>query len=257
MLILSIRPYADITAYISIIENSMLRFIPSYFLPTAVSFEQYVNVLNSTLLRAYLVSVIYVTAITALHFPFALVIGLVFAKVRFKGRDTLFFLFIAAMVLPFHVTVVPLNQIFNRINLFDSPWAVILLGVFSPLGVFLFKQFISQVPDDVLEAAMIDGAGLFIIIKFIILPMIHPGLAVFFLLTIVLQWSAIEPSMALIRNEQWWPVSLRLSAMMNSNMSEIFAPGVIYALPVLLVSVGVMSLSSSNIKGTLDKTRES
>ena len=243
MLILSLLPLYDIRAYILGVENRALRFIPSYFWPTAISFEQYTAALTDGFLRAYGVAIVYTFAITVLQFPFALVMGLVFAKARFKGRDVLFFFFIASMVLPFHVTVVPLNQILHRLNLFDNPFGIILLGAFSPLGVFLFRQFIGQVPDDVLEAAAIDGAGHFRMIVSIILPMIGLGLAMFFLLTITIQWSAIEPALAFIRSDRWLPVSLILREMMSRDQTQIFAPGVLYVLPMLVV-YGVASLDT-------------
>jgi len=241
MFILSVRPLADINTYIAAVENRALRFIPSYLWPTAFSLEQYTAALSDTFIQGFRVAIIYTVVITALQFPLALVMGMVFAKARFRGRDALFFFFIASMVLPFHVTVVPLNQIMHWLNIFDSPWAVILLGVFSPLGVFLFRQFISQVPDEVLEAAAIDGAGPVRTIVFIVLPMISYGLVMYFLLTITIQWSAIEPVLAFVRREEWQPVSLQLRDMMVNNPAQMFAPGVMYMLPMLFV-YGVSSL---------------
>jgi len=233
-LILSLRPLIDMREYITQVQSRDVRFIPVYILPRAFSFEQY-TALDGTFLQAYWVSLLYTVAIIILHFPLAFVLGFVFAKVRFRGRNMLFFIFIASMVLPFHITVVPLNQILHHVNLFGTPWAVILPSVFAPLGVFLLRQFISQVPSEPLEAAVIDGAGMLRILIFIILPIIRPGVAVFFLLTISLQWSAIEPALAFIHDEQWRPVSLWLRSAMTTDPTQIFASGVLYALPMFIV----------------------
>jgi multiple sugar transport system permease protein len=234
-IILSLRPAADIYEYIAQVNNRTLRFISGYFFPQSFSPEQYIQAFTDTFRRAYFVTVIYTLGITALYFPVAIVLGFVFAKVRFFGRDVLFFLFIAAMVLPFHVTLVPMHQILHRLTLFDTPWAVILPAVFSPLGVFLVRQFFRQVPDELLEAASLDGAGVFRTIVFIMMPISRYGLAIFFLLTITIQWSAIEPTLAFIRSDEWLPISLLLREMMESSPEHIFAPSVLYMLPMLLL----------------------
>jgi len=247
LLILSLRPLVDIRHYIYQVQSRGVRFIPVYLIPRAFSFEQYLLTVDDVFLRAYGVAVLYTMAVTAIHFPIAFVLGFSFAKLRFLGKDVLFFLFIASMVLPFHVTVVPLNQVLHRLGLFDTPWAVILPGAFAPLGVFLFRQFISQVPDETLEAAAIDGAGLLRTLVFIVLPMIRYGLSVFLLLTITLQWGAIEPVLAFVRQEEWRPVSLLLRDMMARNPSGIFAPGVLYMLPMLLV-YGAVRTAQKKIK---------
>lgn len=236
-LILSLRSSADIQEYITQVHSRGVRFIPVYLVPRAFSLEQYSEVFNDAFLRPYGVAIFYVMVITALHFPIAFVLGFIFAKVRFRGRNVLFFFFIASMVLPFHVTVVPLNQILHRLHLFNTPWAVILPGAFAPLGVFLFRQFINQVPDEILEAAAIDGAGLLRTLAAIVLPVIRSGLAVFFLLTITMQWSAIEHALAFVRNERWQPVSLWLRGVMASDPAQIFAPGILYALPMFIVVI--------------------
>jgi multiple sugar transport system permease protein len=235
MLILSFLPKAEIADYIAAVENPANRFVPGYFVPRFFSFEQFRYALNDRFLRALFVSVFYTVVITVLHFFVSFVLGFVFAKVKFAGREFLFFLFLAAMVLPFHVTLVPLFQVINRLDLMDTPWAVVLPAVFSPLGVFLFRQYISQVSDDVLEAASIDGAGLFRILKSMVLPMVKGGAAVFFLLTVTMQWGEIERSLAFNRDADWLPLSLYLRELMTSDTARIFAPGVIYMLPVLIL----------------------
>jgi len=237
VLILSLLPNTEIVSYITEVENPANRFIPRYFIPRAFSLEQYRIAINDRFLRAYYVSVFYTITVTVLQFCIAFVMGFVFAKTRFKGRDIVFFLYLAAMVLPFHVTLVPLNQVLHSLNVLNTPWAIILPAVFSPLGVFLFRQFICQIPDEILEAATIDGAGLFRILKDIILPVIRNGVMVFLLLTITTQWAAIEPALAFIRTDDWRPVSLLLRELVSSNPSQTFAPGVLFMLPMIFVYV--------------------
>jgi len=240
-LILSLLPMEDIETYINQVENRGLRFIPSYFWPQSISFGQYSLTMNDTFLRAYAVAIAYVMLITGLHFPIAFVLGFVFAKVNFPGRDVLFFCFIATMVLPFHVTLIPLHQLLHHLHLFDTPWAVILPSAFSPLGVFLMRQFLSQIPNDVLEAASLDGAGLWHMTVFMLIPLVRNGLSVFFLLTISLQWSSIEPVLAFIRNNEWQPISLLLRQLMDEMPSQIFAPSVIYVIPMILLFTATSS----------------
>jgi multiple sugar transport system permease protein len=235
MVILSLQPMNEITVYIGQLENRTFRFVPGYFLPRSFSLEQYIHAMDDIFLRAYIMTTVYAISITILQFPIALVLGFVFSKTQFKGRDFLFFLFLVAMVLPFHVTLVPMYQILQRIGLLNTPWAVILPGAFSPLGVFLIRQFFRQIPDDVLEAATIDGAGLLRIIVFVMIPIAKYGLAIFFLFTLTMQWSAIEPALAFVRSDEWQPVSLLLREYMDTNPVRIFAPGVLYIIPMLLL----------------------
>jgi len=247
MLILSLRPIADINNYISHVQSSAVRFVPVYLLPRQFSLEQFVAAFDNIFVRTYITSLLHVAAITVLHFPIAFILGFMFAKATFKGRDVLFFCFIASMVLPFHVTVVPLNQILHHLRLLDTHWAVIVPGIFAPLGVFLLRQFIRQVPDDILEYASIDGAGTMRIIISIILPTIRAGLMVFFLLTIINQWGAIEPALAFIQDTNLLPTSVWLRGMMLSNPGSIFAPSVLYALPIFTLIAVLVRINKVDI----------
>ena len=141
------------------------------------------------------------------------------------------------MVLPFHVTLVPLNQILHQTGFVNTPWVVILPGIFSPLGVFLFKQYMVQVADDILEAAVIDGAGLFRIFIFILLPIVRSGIAVFVIITVAIHWGAVEGAVAFIQDESLQPISLLLRQNIMGDISQVFAPGVLYMLPVLCLFI--------------------
>ncbi|MCL2198830.1 MAG: carbohydrate ABC transporter permease [Defluviitaleaceae bacterium] len=235
VLILALMPTDEIAAYVTQVENPANRFAPGYFLPRYFSHEQFRESLDARFLRALYVSLLFTVTVALLQFVFAFILGFVFAKIRFAGREILFFLFVAAMVLPFHVTLVPLHQILHHLEMFDTPWAVILPAIFSPLGVFLFRQFISQVPDDVLEAATIDGAGLLCILRSFVLPLIKNGAVTFFIITIVMQWSAIEGALAFIRTDEWRPMALLLREYMATDPATMFAPAVLYMLPILTV----------------------
>lgn len=235
VVILSIKPSIEIRMYITLLERHTTHFIPTYFIPRVFSSEQFRNGINALFLRAFFVSLIYTITITVMQFVVSFVMGFVFAKTRFKGRDIFFFLYIMAMVLPFHVTLVPLNQILHQLNLFNTPWAVLLPAIFSPLGVFLMRQFISRIPDELLEAATIDGAGLLRVFTSIIMPTIRNGIVAFLLFTTTMQWGAFENSMAFVRDEKWHPMALLLRALMNIDNALIFAPSVLYVLPMILI----------------------
>jgi len=234
-LILSLRPLVDIKAYVGSIDDTAVRFVKSYLLPAQFSGEQYAGAFTADFLRAFGNSLLYAGAVTALQFPIALCMGLCFAKTRFKGRDALFFIYIAAMVMPFHVTLVPLFTLFKAVRLYDTRWAIILPGIFSPLGAFLFRQFISQVPDETLEAAQLDGAGMLRTVCSIILPVIKAGVAMYVLLTMVMQWSAVGPALSFLKSAGNQPLSLVLRQMMSNEPWAIFAPSVMYMLPLLVV----------------------
>jgi multiple sugar transport system permease protein len=234
ILILSLKPFEEITGYIQEVESIRVRFAPTYGWARFFSWEQYRAVFaNAAFFRAYRYTFLYVGAVTVFQFPFALCLGYVFAKSKSRVLGVLFYFFVGVMVLPFHVTLVPMFEILQWTGIFDTPWAIILPGIFSPLGVFLFRQFISQVPDEVLEAARVDGAGVLRLLWNMVLPMIPEGVGLFVLLTVSLQWGEIEPAQAFLHDADLHPMSVFLHREMERSSTGIFAPSVLYVLPML------------------------
>src|SRR5919106_4989734 len=110
-------------------------------------------------------------------------VGYALAKLRFAGRNVLFLLVLGTLLVPGSVILVPLFVLMARLELVDTPWAVILPVAAGPLGVFLMRQFMLGIPDDLLEAARVDGAREFTIYWQIALPLAGPALATLAIIT--------------------------------------------------------------------------
>ena len=155
-------------------------FLPIRIPPYEVDLHQFRAVLldRPEILRTLLNTMGYAAITLAGMFLVAPLAAFVFAKLRFKGNSVLFFLYVFLLLLPFQVLCVPLYLTVSTLRLMDTPWAFILLEIFSPLYVFLLRQFMRSIPDSILEAAALDGAGLIRTYLRIILPLSKPALAV-------------------------------------------------------------------------------
>lgn len=132
------------------------------------------------------------TATTMFFCPLA---GFAFAKYRFPCRDVLFYFVVATMTIPAEVASVPLFMIMKNIGLTNSLWSLILPRLTTAVGVFYLRQYIMDVPDEILEAARIDGCSDFRIFWTIVCPMIKPALASWASITLVARW-----------NDFFWPL---------------------------------------------------
>lgn len=158
-----------------------------------------------------------------------------FAKLRFPFRDKLFFVYIILLILPLQVTLVPNYMVLENLNLLNNFLAVILPGTFSAFGICLLRQSIKYIPDSSIEAARIDGAGYFKIFTKIILPQIKGGLVTLVLLCFIDNWNVVEQPLIYFENEGMYPLSITLSEISSSDFGIIFACGVMFMIPPLLI----------------------
>lgn len=158
-----------------------------------------------------------------------------FTVLKFKGKELLFFLYIIVMLLPLQVTLMPNYIVADWFNITDSYLAIILPGIFNPLGVFLLRQFMKSMPDAYMEAAQIDGAGHGRIFLSIIVPMIKPGIAATAMLTLLDYWNLVDQAVIFIQDAEKQPLSTFLAQINNGDIGMAFAGSCFYAVPMLLV----------------------
>lgn len=161
--------------------------------------------------------------------------GYAFAKFRFPGRNALFFLVIIMMMMPLQVTLVTNYIVLKRMNLVGSWWAVLLSAIFSPFGVFLMRQSIATTPDDLIDAAKLDGARQKTILARIILPRNRSALAALIVLAFIDAWNMVEQPIVLLQSEQQYPLSVFLAQMNRHEPGTAFACGVLALVPVFLM----------------------
>ena len=115
--------------------------------------------------------------------------GFAFAKYKFPGREVLFYMVLATLMVPFQITMIPIYVTIAKLGLINSYWGVILPGAASAFGIFLIRQFMQSIPDELLDAARIDGASELGIFLRIVVPLSGPALAVLAIFTFLARWN--------------------------------------------------------------------
>ncbi|WP_334072738.1 MULTISPECIES: carbohydrate ABC transporter permease [Paenibacillus] len=231
-------------------------FINIKLLPDWVSFRQYAEVLvhKPVFLQMFWNSVFMVVPIIVLQVLVASLAAYAFAKLRFPGRDKLFFLYVLTMLMPFQVTLVPNYIIADKLGLINTTSAIILPGIFSAFGVFMLRQFVMHIPNSYIEAAKIDGAGHLRIFYQIIVPLVQPGMAALVVLLFVDNWNMVEQPLIFLEDAFKQPLSLYLSHINKDARGVAFAASVLYMTPMVLLylyaeSYFVQGIQLSGVKG--------
>ena len=164
--------------------------------------------------------------------------GFVFAKFKFRMKNTLFWLLLATMMVPSQVTMIPGFLIINAIGLYDSLGGLIVPALVSAFGIFLCRQFCEDIPDSLCEAALIDGAGPLFIYTRIILPLMRPCLAALGIFTFLGTWNDyLMPLIILEKTRNMTlPVALSFFSGQHSNdMGTIMAAAALIMMPVTIL----------------------
>ena len=157
------------------------------------------------------------------------------SRLRFKLRKQIITVYIALMLMPFQVTMVPNYIVIDRLGMMDTLWAIILPFAFSAFPVFIMLHGFNSVPRGVLEAAAIDGAGHFKTFIKIGLPLGMPGILAALVLGFIECWSIIEQPMTFLRSPTNWPLSLYLPQIVSEQLGLAMAASLIMILPPVLV----------------------
>jgi ABC-type glycerol-3-phosphate transport system permease component len=221
----------------------------SLFDGAAFSFSRYAQVMDSQFVRAALNTALYAFSISVLSLAVSLPAAYAFSKFRLRREKAMLLAAVAVLMLPPVAVCVPNFIIFDRLNLIGSPLAMILPGIFSGLAILIFRQFMLSVPDDVLFAASIDGAGSFGIFFKVLLPQIRGAIFSVFILIFARSCNLAEQSAILLQNNQWAPLSVYLRELFLNSPDLILAPVSASALFFILVAVTskrIFSLSLSD-----------
>ena len=163
--------------------------------------------------------------------------GYALGKKRFYGRTILFTIIICAMALPKQVIVIPLAQEMKLLHMSDTLWAVILPTVGWPFGVFLMKQFSETIPNEILEAARVDGAGELKTFFSVVFPMIKPGIGALAIFTFVNTWNDYFLQLVMLTSEEKWTLPLAIANMqgeMSSDFGLIMAGAALASIPIIV-----------------------
>jgi multiple sugar transport system permease protein len=188
--------------------------------------------------RYLLNSVLVAGAITALSLVFNLMAGYAFAKLRFAGRERLFQALLGALVIPAQVAMLPLFLLLKYLGLVNSYAGVVAPALATVFGIFLVRQYARGIPDELLEAARIDGAGEWRIFAQIVLPLLKPIIVTLAIFSFLAAWNDFMWPLIVLTGQEHYtlPIGLASLAREHAQDSELMMAGsVVTVLPVLLL----------------------
>ena len=188
--------------------------------------------------RFVLNSVIIAFTVTVISLFINSMAGYAFAKLRFNGRDRLFRALTLGLVVPVQVAMLPLFLMFKEMGLINSYWGVIIPSLSSIFGIFLIRQYALDIPEDLLDAARIDGAGEFRIYLSIVLPVIAPILATLAIWTFLTTWNDFMWPLIVLSDQSKFTLPVALASLSGEHVQDtelMMAGSVVTVLPVLLV----------------------
>lgn len=175
------------------------------------------------------------------------------SKYKFKGRDAMVLVIIATLLIPPTVILVPLFITVSKLGMLNSLWGVIIPAVATPTGVFLLRQYMLTIPDELLEAARMDGASEWKIFWRIMLPLSLPALSVLAILSVMWRWNDFMWPLIVLTQSEVFTLQLGLSTFkgeLNDNMHYLLAMTVLTLLPVTLVFVFLQKHITTGIANT-------
>ena len=207
--------------------------------------------------RYFLNSVIVAVTATVVSLLINSMAGYAFAKLRFRGRDRLFRFLTLGLVIPVQVSMLPLFLIMREMGLVNTYWGVIIPSLASIFGIFLIRQYAISIPDDLIDAARIDGAGEFRIYWSVVLPVIRPILATMAIWTFLSTWNDFMWPLIVLSDDQMFTLPVALANLSGERVQDtelMMAGSVLTVLPVLMVFLFlqryyVEGITAGSVKG--------
>jgi multiple sugar transport system permease protein len=219
--------------------NEVFSF-PISWLPTVPQWEHYVEIWTESGMATWIRNTLFLsTAVTLLQVLTGSFAAYGFAKVRFPGRDVLFLAYIGTIAVPWQSYMIPQYVMLSQMKLSNTLLAIIFLQAFGAFGVFLMKQFFESIPEELSEAARIDGMNEYSIWARIIMPLSVPAIASLALLSFVNTWNDYLGPLLYLRNPDLWTVQLGLKNFVNNlydtNYALLFTGLTISVIPIAII----------------------
>lgn len=239
-------------------ESELFRQ-PFKWLPDKFQFGNYVNMFSSIPFFKYLrnTMIIVICNIAGSLISCSLV-AYGFSRLRWPGRDKVFILVLVTMILPYQVTLVPLFLMFTKMKWIGTFLPLTVTCFFgNPFFIFLLRQFFTGIPQDISEAARIDGAGEFTIFSKLVLPMAKPALTTVAIFAFIRSWNDFLGPLVFLGKDELYTLSLAASMLksnLDPNWSLLLALGAVMVLPVLILffimqKYFIQGIAMSGIKG--------
>ncbi|PKA44529.1 carbohydrate ABC transporter permease (plasmid) [Rhizobium sullae] len=229
MISLSLQSDADLSSGVPVLVPSVLQFSNYVAIWEKAPFARFI--LNSFIVAG---------GITALHLFFDPLVGYVFAKLEFFGKRAMFAALLSTLMLPFFIRMIPLYILTAKMGWLNTYQGLIMPFAMSAYGIFLMRQFIRPIPDDLLDAARLDGASEWRIYRSVVLPQLGPPMATLGLLTFVFQFNEFLWPLVVVSSVEMRPITTGLTLFNSEFFTQwnlTATGGVILFLPSFLLFV--------------------
>jgi multiple sugar transport system permease protein len=217
--------------------------VPPEWIPVDMDFTNYTRVFEEIPFWQQIANSFIITlSVVAGQLITASLAGYAFARLKFPGRNILFWLVLATMMIPGQATIIPVFILISRVlGLTDTLWALIIPGLATAFGTFLLRQYFMGIPDDFEEAALIDGANQWQIFRQIYLPLASPGLAILAVLTFNGKWNDYFTPLVFMSTKERFPITLGIvdlqGYMATGSISVVLAGIVLSTIPVIIIYI--------------------
>jgi multiple sugar transport system permease protein len=234
-----VLPFAWMLSTSFKIERDVFTF-PIQWIPSPWNFSNYYRATNTAFdFRLYYLNTIKVAILTtALQVTVSSLAAYAFAKIRFRFSKQLFFLYLCTLMIPSQITVVPAFMVFRWLRVANSHFSIIVVSSFSVYGVFLLRQFMSTVPNELSESARIDGAGHLAIFSKIVLPVAMPAVATLAMLKFIWTWNDYQNPLIFLSSPKLYTLQLGMrsfSSEYGEQYALTMAAAVLVTLPLFVV----------------------
>jgi multiple sugar transport system permease protein len=244
----------------SVKRDSEVFTVPVQWWPESFHWSNYVDIFTESNLTTWIGNTLFlsvvVTFLQVLTGSFA---AYGFAKVRFPGRDVLFLAYVATIAVPWQSYMIPQYVLFSKVHLTDTLWSIVLLQAFGAFGVFLMKQFYETIPEELSEAARLDGLSEYGIWARVMLPLSKPAIASLTLLTFVNTWNDYLGPLLYLRQRDLWTIQIGLQTFISDpNTAErwalIMTGSVLSVLPIAVIFLAgqrffIEGIANTGLKG--------
>lgn len=242
----------------SLKNNNEVFMVPVKWFPETWHWEHYAQIWTKADMGTWLLNtVFFAVVVTFLQVFTGSFAAYGFSKINFPGRNTLFLIYVATMAVPWQAYMIPQFKMLSMAGLNDTRWSIILLQAFGAFGVFMMKQFYDTIPDELSEAARLDGMSEFGIYARIILPLSGSSIAALAIITFTNTWNDYMGPLLYLRSPDLYTIQLGLKTFISqydADYSMIMTGSVLSVLPILVVFlIGqrqfIEGIATSGMKG--------
>ena len=192
---------------------------------------------NLWFIRGLWNSIFYALIITMFNVVISVSAAYGFHQAFFPGKKVLYFIYIALTIMPLQVSILPNYIGLRDMKLIDTPWAIVLPGIFAPLGVFLMFQYMKGLDGYVIEAARLETKSIFQILLYVVVPQVKTCIIALFVFVFAENWNMVEQPQIFLKDVSLMPLSVLLAIKDNVDIVILMAGSVIFMLPVIILYI--------------------